>query len=353
LPRSDRFLAACRGEAVDRTPVWLMRQAGRYLPEYRAIRQTHSLLEICHDPALACEVTLQPVRLFELDAAIVFADILLPLVPMGARLEFVKGEGPVIHNPVRSADDVRGLASVVPSRDLAFVLRTIELASGALDGLPLIGFAGAPFTLASYLIEGGPSRHHETTKTFMLTHGAAWHDLLERLADVTGGYLRAQAAAGAGAVQLFDSWVGCLAPADYERHVLPYSARVIAEARSSGVPVIHFGTGTAGLLELMQRAGADVLGIDWRVRLEDVWQRLGPAARLQGNLDPVALLGPREEMERAAIDVLAQARGRRGHVFNLGHGVLPQTPTENVRALVEIVHASSSGSLASSVRRAG
>ncbi len=350
MPRSDRFLAACRGEAVDRTPVWLMRQAGRYLPEYRAVRREHTLLEICHDPALASEVTLQPVRLFELDAAIVFADILLPLAPMGARLEFVKGEGPVIHNPVRSARDVRDLAPVDPARDLPFVLRTIELSLERLDGLPLIGFAGAPFTLASYLIEGGPSRHHDVTKTFMLTDPAAWHDLLQRLAEVTGAYLRAQVAAGAAAVQLFDSWVGCLGPSDYERHVLPYSARAIAEARSTGAPVIHFGTGTAGLLELMQQAGADVLGVDWRVGLDDVWERLGPAARLQGNLDPVALLGPREEMERRALEVLAQARGRRGHVFNLGHGVLPQTPVENVRALVETVHAAPA---AAPARRAG
>jgi uroporphyrinogen decarboxylase len=350
LPRNDRFLAACRGEAVDRTPIWLMRQAGRYLPQYRAVRQKHTLLEICHDPALASEVTLQPVGLFELDAAIVFADILLPLVPMGARLEFVKGEGPVIHNPVRSAEDVRNLGTVEPARDLAFVLRTIELALERLEGLPLIGFAGAPFTLASYLIEGGPSRHHDVTKTFMLTNPASWHDLMQRLADVAGAYLRAQVAAGAAAVQLFDSWVGCLCPSDYERHVLAYSARAIAEARSTGVPVIHFGTGTAGLLELMQRAGADVLGLDWRMRLDDAWERLGPEARLQGNLDPVALLGPREEMERRALEVLAQARGRRGHVFNLGHGVLPQTPVENVRALIETVHAAGA---AAPARRAG
>jgi uroporphyrinogen decarboxylase len=341
LPRSDRFLAACRGEAVDKTPIWLMRQAGRYLPQYRALRERHTLLEICRDPALASEATLQPVRLFDADAAIVFADILLPLVPMGARLEFEKGEGPVIRNPVRSARDVRDLRPVEPVRDLAFVLQTIERCVAELDGLPLIGFAGAPFTLASYLIEGGPSRHHEVTKTFMLAHPAAWHDLLQRLAEVTGAYLRAQLEAGAAVVQLFDSWVGCLGPTDYERHVLPYSASAIAEVSGHGAPIIHFGTGTAGLLELMQQAGADVLGVDWRVRLDDVWRRLGPEARLQGNLDPVALLGPREEMERRALEVLAQASGRRGHVFNLGHGVLPQTPVENVRALVEIVHAAS------------
>jgi uroporphyrinogen decarboxylase len=341
LLRSDRFLAACRGEAVDRTPIWLMRQAGRYLPGYRALRQKHTLLEICRNPELAAEVTLQPCRLFELDAAIVFADILLPLVPMGARLEFAKGEGPVIENPVRSARDVQALKVVDPARDLGYVLRTIELCVEQLDGLPLIGFAGAPFTLASYLVEGGPSRHHEITKTFMLAYPAAWHDLMQRLGEMTGDYLAAQLEAGAAALQLFDSWAGCLSPTDYERHVLPYSARAIERVRGRGSPVIHFGTGTAGLLELMVRAGGDVLGVDWRVRLDDVWRRLGPDARLQGNLDPVSLLGPREEMERRALEVLAQARGHRGHVFNLGHGVLPRTPVENVRALVEIVHAAS------------
>jgi uroporphyrinogen decarboxylase len=318
-----------------------MRQAGRYLPEYRALRQKHTLLEICRNSELAAEVTLQPIRLFELDAAIVFADILLPLVPMGARLEFAKGEGPVIENPVRSARDVQALQAVEPARDLGYVLRTIALCVERLDGLPLIGFAGAPFTLASYLIEGGPSRHYEVTKTFMLAHPAAWHDLMQRLAEMTGAYLAAQLEAGAAAVQLFDSWVGCLSPTDYERHVLPYSARVLERVRGHGAPVIHFGTGTAGLLELMVQAGGDVLGVDWRVRLDDVWRRLGPDARLQGNLDPVALLGPREEMERRALEVLAQARGRRGHVFNLGHGILPRTPVENVRALIEIVHAAS------------
>jgi uroporphyrinogen decarboxylase len=338
LPRSDRFLAACLGEAVDRTPVWLMRQAGRYLPQYRAIRERHSLLEICRDPALAAEVTLQPVRLFELDAAIVFADLLLPLVPMGARLEFAAGEGPVIHNPVRTPADVEGLRQFDPGRELAFVLRTVERCAALLDGLPLIGFAGAPFTLASYLIEGGPSRDHARTKTFMLRHPEAWDGLLGRLAEVTGAFLRAQVAAGAAAVQVFDSWAGCLSPDDYERHVLPHSRRAIAEARTAGAPVIHFGTNTAGFLERMHEAGADVLGIDWRVRIDEAWARLGPGARLQGNLDPVALLGPREEAERRAREVLEQAGGRRGHVFNLGHGILPQTPVGNVRAVVDAVH---------------
>jgi uroporphyrinogen decarboxylase len=315
-----------------------MRQAGRYLPEYRELRRRHSLIEICRNPDLAAEATLQPTRVFDLDAAIVFADILLPLVPMGARLEFAAGEGPVIHNPLREPADVSGLLPVEPARDLPFVLRTIETCAAALAGLPLIGFAGAPFTLASYLIEGGPSRHYVHTKTFMLRYPEAWSHLLERLADVTAAYLRAQVAAGAAAVQLFDSWVGSLSPTDYERHVLPHSRRLIAETRECGAPVLHFGTNTAGLLELMHRAGADVLGVDWRVRLDAVWERLGPETRLQGNLDPVALLGPREEAERRARDVLEQARGRRGHIFNVGHGLMPETPVENVRAVIETVH---------------
>ena len=336
--RPDRFLAACRGEAVDATPVWLLRQAGRYLPPYRALRERHSLLEICRDPALATEATLQPLRLFDLDAAIVFADLLLPLVPMGARLEFEPGEGPVIENPVRSPEDARALRSVDVHRDLGYVLRTVERVAAAVE-VPVIGFAGAPFTLASYLIEGGPSRTHARTKTFLLRHPRAWDDLLGRLAETSGAFLRAQVEAGAGAVQLFDSWVGALAPDDYERHVLPHSRRAIELAREGGAPVIHFGTGTAGLLERMHAAGADMLGLDWRVRLDEAWERLGPTARVQGNLDPVALLGPREEAERRARDVLEQAGGRRGHVFNLGHGILPDTPVENVAAIVEAVHA--------------
>ena len=339
MARADRFLAACRGEAVDRTPVWLMRQAGRYMAEYRALRERHGLVEICRDPALAAAVTLQPVRAFDLDAAIVFSDILLPLVPMGARLDFAKGEGPVIENPVRSPADARALRRIDPARELAFVLRAVERAAAALEGLPLIGFAGAPFTLASYLIEGGASRHHERTKTFLFRHPDAWHDLLARLAEVAGAHLANQVAAGASAVQLFDSWAGCLAPGDYERHVLPHSRRAISVAREAGAPVIHFSTGTAGYLELVHAAGADVLGLDWRVRLDRAWERLGPEARLQGNLDPAALLGPPEAARERAREVLEQARGRRGHVFNLGHGILPWTPVENVAAVVEEVHA--------------
>jgi uroporphyrinogen decarboxylase len=336
--RPDRFLAACRGEAVDATPVWLLRQAGRYLPQYRALRERHSLLEICRDPALAAEATLQPLRLFDLDAAIVFADLLLPLVPMGARLRFEPGEGPVIGNPVRTPDDARALRPVDVRRDLDYVLRTVERVAAALD-LPVIGFAGAPFTLASYLIEGGPSRTHARTKTFLLRHPDAWDDLLARLAELAGAFLRAQVEAGARAVQLFDSWVGALSPDDYERRVLPHSRRAIALARAAGAPVLHFGTGTAGLLERMQAAGADVLGLDWRVRLDEAWERLGAGARVQGNLDPVALLGPRDEAVRRTRAILEQAGGRAGHVFNLGHGILPDTPIETVAAVVEAVHA--------------
>lgn len=336
--RPDRFLAACRGEAVDATPVWLLRQAGRYLPPYRALRERHSLLEICRDPALAAEATLQPLRLFDLDAAIVFADLLLPLVPMGARLSFEAGEGPVIANPVRTPADARALRPVDARRDLDYVLRTVERVARE-AGVPVIGFAGAPFTLASYLIEGGASRTHARTKTFLFRHPDAWEGLLGRLAEVSGAFLRAQVEAGARAVQLFDSWVGALAPDDYERSVLPHSRRAIELAREAGAPVLHFGTGTAGLLERMHAAGADVLGLDWRVRLDEAWERLGPGARVQGNLDPVALLGPREEAERKTRGILEQAGGRPGHVFNLGHGILPETPVENVAAIVEAVHA--------------
>jgi uroporphyrinogen decarboxylase len=335
---NDIFLRACTRQPVARTPVWFMRQAGRYQPEYRELRERYGILEICRTPELTARVTRLPVEQLGVDAAILFSDIMVPVAAMGVDLRIEGGVGPVVDDPIRKAADVARLRPLQPDADVPFVLEAIHALAGELD-VPLIGFAGAPFTLASYLIEGGPSRHHERTKTFLLAQSAAWHELMQRLADATGRYLQAQVEAGASAVQLFDSWVGCLSPTDYERHVLPHSARAIAMAREAGVPVIHFGTGTAGLLELMHSAEADVLGVDWRVRLDDVWARLRPGARLQGNLDPVALLGPREEAERRTFEVLEQAGGRPGHVFNLGHGVLPQTPVENVRAVVDAVHA--------------
>jgi uroporphyrinogen decarboxylase len=333
------FLRACRREPVDRTPVWFMRQAGRYMPEYRKVREKHPILEVVKTPELAVEVTLQPVNAFDLDAAIIFADILPPLEGMGIELAFAKGEGPVIHNPVRRPADVEALRVPPAEENVWFTLEAIRLARRELDGkVPLIGFSGAPFTLASYLIEGGSSRHYLRTKGLMYEHPAAWHTLMDKLAQLVAGYLRAQAKAGAQALQLFDSWVGALSPGDYQEYVLPYSRQVIETARSTGVPVIHFGTNTNGMLELMKEAGGDVIGVDWRINLDDARRRLGYDVAIQGNLDPVALFAPLPEIERRAADVLQRAGGRPGHIFNLGHGILPQTPVEHVAALVEFVH---------------
>jgi len=336
---NDRFLRACRGLPVDRTPVWFMRQAGRYMPEYRAIRARHSLLEICAQPELAAEVTLQPVRALGVDAAILFADILLPLIPMGLRLEFAAGEGPVIHNPIRSAADVAALRPVDVNESLATVFETVRLVRRELDGhTPLIGFAGAPFTLASYLIEGGSSRTFLRTKQLMYREPDTWHALLSKLAEVVSDYLAAQVRAGAQAVQLFDSWAGALSPEDYEAYVLPHSRQVLGALSLTGVPLIHFGTDTASLLPLMARAGGDVIGLDWRVPLDWGWAQIGPRRAVQGNLDPAALFAPRPELDRRVRRVLEQAGGRPGHIFNLGHGILPETPVDNVRAVVDAVH---------------
>jgi uroporphyrinogen decarboxylase len=336
---NDRFLKACRREPVDCTPVWLMRQAGRYLAEYRSLREKYPILEIVKTPELAVEVTLQPINAFDLDAAIIFADILPPLEAMGLSLEFIRGEGPLIHDPLRSAADVAALHVPETRESLNFTLNAIRLARRELDGrVPLIGFSGAPFTLASYAIEGGASRNFALTKGFMYSQPDAWHELMDKLARLVGDYLKAQAEAGAQALQLFDSWVGALSPADYHHYVLPYSRRAIQTARSAGVPVIHFSTGTAGMLELVKEAGGDVIGVDWRISLANAWQRLGDDVAIQGNLDPAALLAPRPELERQVNAVLAQANQRPGHIFNLGHGVLPQTPVEHVAWLVDFVH---------------
>ena len=333
----ERFLAACRGEPVDVTPVWFMRQAGRYMAEYRAIRERHSILDICHSPELATAVTLQPIEAHDVDAAIVFADILLPFEPLGLGLTFQAGEGPVIARPVRTADDVARLPDVDPARDLAHVLETIRRSRAALDGRkPVIGFAGAPFTLASYAIEGRASRSFVETKKLMYGDPSTWHAFLARLADLVGRYLAAQAAAGAQALQLFDSWVGALSPDDYRRFVLPHSRRAIALAATSGVPVIHFGTGTATLLDLMAEAGGDVIGVDWRVPIDQAWARF-PDRAIQGNLDPTVLFAPRSEIEAQVHAILARAGGRPGHIFNLGHGILPATPPERVREVVDMV----------------
>jgi uroporphyrinogen decarboxylase len=333
------FLQACRREPAAHTPVWFMRQAGRYMAEYRAIRARHSLLEICAQPELAAEVTLQPVRAFPVDAAILFADILLPLAPMGIQLEFAAGEGPVIHNPVRTAADVAALRPVEPREGLAPVLQAVRLARRELDGrTPLIGFAGAPFTLASYLIEGGASRNYVLTKQMMYAAPGAWQALMGKLARVVSDYLVAQIEAGAQAVQLFDSWVGALGPADYAAYALPYSQQILRAVSATGAPAIHFGTGTATLLPLMKEAGGDVIGLDWRTPLDWGWEQVGPGVAVQGNLDPVAMFAPRPELERRVRAVLEQAGGRPGHIFNLGHGLLPETPVDNVRAVVDMVH---------------
>jgi uroporphyrinogen decarboxylase len=314
-----------------------MRQAGRFLPEYRQIREKHSLLEICRTPELAVEVTLQPIRRFALDAAIVFADLLLPFEPMGAHFEFAKGEGPVIHSPVRTAADVDALGPVVPQESLAYVLETIRILRGELN-VPLIGFAGAPFTLASYLIEGGSSRNYIETKRLMYGQTRVWHRLMEKLSRVVADFLRAQIEAGAQAVQLFDSWVGCLSPHDYRQYVAPHSRFVFDSLADAGVPRIHFGTGTATLLELMRDAGGDVIGLDWRVRLDAAWQRLGHDVAVQGNLDPVTLFAPTALLASTVDEILSLAAGRPGHIFNLGHGILPETPIESVETVIQLVH---------------
>ncbi len=335
---NERFLRACRREPVDATPVWFMRQAGRYMPEYRTIRAKYSLLEICRQPELAAEVTLQPVRALGVDAAILFADILLPVIPLGLGLEFAKGEGPVIGKPVRTLEDVRMLNPVQVEADLGYVMEAIRILRRELNGIPLIGFCGAPFTVASYIVEGGSSREFLKTKTMMYSAPEVFHALMEKLSIVLSDYLVAQIRAGAQAVQVFDSWVGTLSPQDYETFVLPYSQKVLEAAKSENVPVIHFGTNTTTLLPLMKRAGGDVIGLDWRVPLNDGWALLGQDVAVQGNLDPALLFAPLSEIKTRVHDVLCRADGRPGHIFNLGHGILQNTPVENVKAVVDMVH---------------
>lgn len=332
------FLRACRRQPVDCTPVWLMRQAGRYMPEYRAVREKTTFLELCKNPALCAEVMITAVNRLGVDAAIIFADLLPILEPMGFDLEFAPGEGPVIHNPVREAADVDRVAELENVESLDFVMQTVRLTRAGLpERIPVIGFAGAPFTLASYAVEGGGSRNYLNTKALMYRDAGAWHELMGRLARSVARHLTAQIAAGAQAVQLFDSWVGCLGPDDYRRYVMPHTQSVIA-ALPMGVPVIHFGAGNPALLPLLCEAGGDVLGIDWRVRLDDAWRTVGHERAVQGNLDPLALLAPRDEIRRRAKETLDQAAGRPGHIFNLGHGIVPQTPVDNVIALVDAVH---------------
>ena len=336
---NDRFLRACRCQPVDVTPIWLMRQAGRYMEEYRAIRSSHTLLEICRQPELAAQVTLQPVDRLDVDAAILFSDLLLPLEPMGIPFDFVKGEGPVIHRPIRSASDVDRLRAVEPRESLGHVLTTIRILRNELEErVPVIGFSGAPFTLASYAIEGGPSSNYSKTKALMYGEPTVWHQLCETFASVVADYLSAQVEAGAQALQVFDSWVGALCPDDYREFAMPHTKRILDAVKTTGVPVIHFGTGTSTLLEAMAEAGGDVIGADWRIPLDEAWDKVGHDRAIQGNLDPTLLLGPVERMLEGADEVLARAAGRPGHVFNLGHGILPETPVEHVQALVRFVH---------------
>ena len=336
----SRFLKACRREQTDTTPVWFMRQAGRYMPEYRKIREKHTLLEIVKEPELAAEVTLQPVRAFDVDAAILFADILLPLQPMGVDFEFVPGKGPIIQNPVRTKADVAALKPVNAEASLGHVMSAIRLLRAELGETPLIGFCGAPFTVASYMIEGGPSRDYKIAKSMMYNAPELWHAFMDKLSDVLADYLSAQIRAGAQAVQLFDSWVGALSPQDYDIFALPYSKKVLDAARvtSAGVPQIHFGVGATTLLPLMKKAGGDVLGLDWRIPLDEGWKIIGHDRAVQGNLDPITLFSTPEVLETRIKDILRRADGRPGHIFNLGHGILQHTPPENVKLVVEMVH---------------
>jgi uroporphyrinogen decarboxylase len=335
-PVSQRFLRACRREPTDRTPVWFMRQAGRYQPEYRALRQRHSLLEICRTPEVATEVTLLPVQHLGVDAAILFADITLPLEGLGAHFDLVEGIGPVIEHPIRTDADIRGLRPLEPERDVPYVLETVRLVCREAP-VPLIGFAGAPFTLASYLIEGRGSRDLLRTKRMLLGAPDLWHRLMRHLTDATLSYLGAQVRAGCQAIQVFDSWVGALSPAAYRTGVLPHMQRLFEGLRPLGVPAVHFGTGTAGLLPVMAEAGGDVIGVDWRITVRDAWAQIGARA-IQGNLDPAILLAPFEVVESAGRRILEEAGGHPGHIFNLGHGVLPETPPDHLRRLVDLVH---------------
>ena len=334
---NSRFLDACRRRPTDVRPVWFMRQAGRYLRPYREVRAKHSILEICKRADLAAEVTLQPVEILDVDAAIIFADLLLPVEPMGLKLKFVSGEGPVIENPVRTSSDVDSL-SISNTDDLGYVGESIQLVNKALAGkVPVIGFVGAPFTLASYMIEGGASRNFLRTKQLMYKDETLWRRLMGKLVDVLGPFAILQVSQGARAIQVFDSWVGALGPDDYVRYVAPYSRALIERIRSTGVPVIHFGTGAAGFFKELHAAGGDVLGVDWRINIDQAWMDISYRSAVQGNLDPAALLAPLSELKIRVLELLKRTGSRPGHIFNLGHGILPEPPVEYVKAVVQIV----------------
>ncbi len=336
-PVGGRFLEACRRRSTDVRPVWFMRQAGRYLKPYRDIRSKHSILEICKKADLAAAVTLQPVEILDVDAAIIFADLLLPVEPMGLQLEFIAGEGPSINNPIATPEDIDDL-STSRTDDLGYVGDSIRLVVRALSGrVPIVGFVGAPFTLASYMVEGGPSKTFLKTKKLMFGDETMWRRLMGKLVDVLGDFAGLQVGAGARAVQVFDSWVGALSPEDYVRYVQPYSRALIERIRVSSVPVIHFATGAAGFFRELHAAGGDVLGVDWRINIDQAWMDIGYRSAIQGNLDPAALFAPLPELRTKVTDLLRRTGTRPGHIVNLGHGILPETPVENVKAVVQIV----------------
>lgn len=336
-PMNSRFLDACRRRPTDVRPVWFMRQAGRYMKQYRDIRAKHSILEICKRPDLAAQVTLQPVEILDVDAAIIFADLLLPVEPMGLKLEFVAGEGPRIDNPVRTSADIDAL-SISNTDDLGYVGEAIQQVVRALAGrVPVIGFVGAPFTMASYMIEGGPSRNFLRTKQMMYREETLWRRLMGKLVDVLGPFGIMQVASGARAIQVFDSWVGALGSDDYVRYVAPYSRALIERIRSAGAPVIHFGTGTGGYFRELHAAGGDVLGLDWRVNIDHAWMEISYRSAVQGNLDPAVLFAPLPELRQRVHELLRRTGSRPGHIFNLGHGILPGTPVEHVKAVVNFV----------------
>jgi len=336
-PMNSRFLDACRRRPTDVRPVWFMRQAGRYMKQYREIRSHHGILEICKRPDLAAQVTLQPVEILDVDAAIIFADLLLPVEPMGLKLRFAAGEGPVIDNPVRTSSDIDSL-SISNTDELGYVGETIQNVVKALAGrVPVIGFVGAPFTMASYMIEGGPSRTFVKTKQMMYRDETLWRRLMGKLVDVLGAFGVLQVAAGARIIQVFDSWVGALGPDDYVRFVAPYSRALIERIRAAGVPVIHFGTGAAGFFRELHAAGGDVMGVDWRINIDQAWMDISYRSAVQGNLDPAVLMAPLPEIRARVFELLKRTGSRPGHIFNLGHGILPETPVENVKACVEIV----------------
>jgi uroporphyrinogen decarboxylase len=334
---TSRFLDACRRRPTDVRPVWFMRQAGRYLKAYREVRAKHSILEICKRPDLASLVTLQPIEILDVDAAIIFADLLLPVEPMGLKLKFVTGEGPVIDNPVRTSSDIDTL-STSNTDDLGYVGESIRLTTQALSGkVPVIGFVGAPFTVASYMIEGGATRTFQHTKSMMYRDETLWRRLMGKLVDVLGPFAVLQVASGARAIQVFDSWVGALGSDDYVRYVAPYSRALIERIRSAGVPVIHFGTGAAGYFRELHAAGGDVMGVDWRLNIDQAWLDISYRSAIQGNLDPAALFAPLPELKIKVNELLKRTGTRPGHIFNLGHGILPETPVDNVRAVVQMV----------------